>query len=359
MSCSTQSLPHKRSLWSFTLKQILFKLLFSLPDRVLIWLSGQPQMKGSGGRVMDPANQLLLVALLKQRILEIDESKTVPELREWWKSQLARFDKPSRTDVTHRDLEVDSSGAAIRVREYTPDGIGDNAPALVYLHGGGFTAFDIETYQAFCAFVAHTLNINVYSVGYRRAPEHPFPIPLEDCCAAFDWVSSNADGLGLDPDRIAIGGDSAGGNMSAALCLKRRDAGQRLPKAQLLIYPSTDLAGSFPSTEEFAEGQVITREHLRWFHSNYVPNPDQMNNPYASPLFAQDHSGLPPAVIITAGFDPLRDEAQALAKALTEAGVHTQHKEYASLGHGFILADATKAVREANHEICQMLGSVL
>ena len=120
-----------------------------------------------------------------------------------------------------------------------------------------------------------------------------------------------------------------------------------------------DLAGSFPSIEEFAEGQVITREHLRWFHSNYVPNPDEMRHPYASPLFAEDHSGLPPAVIITAGFDPLRDEAQALAKALDEAGVHTQHREYASLGHGFIVADATKVVRDANREICEMLRAVL
>lgn len=341
------------------MKQALFQLFFSLPDRLLLWMSGRPQMTASGGRAMDPANQLLLVTLQKQRILELDRSKTVPELREWWKSQLAPFDKPSRKDVIHRDLEVDSGGHPIRVREYTPDGIGGNTPALVYLHGGGFTAFEIETYQAFCEFIAHTLQIKVYSVGYRLAPEHPFPVPLEDCCAAFEWVTQQADSLGLDPDRIAIGGDSAGGNMSAALCLKRRDAGQRLPKAQLLIYPSADLAGSFPSIEEFAEGQVITREHLRWFHSNYVPNPDEMRHPYASPLFAEDHSGLPPAVIITAGFDPLRDEAQALAKALDEAGVHTQHREYASLGHGFIVADATKVVRDANREICEMLRAVL
>ena len=341
------------------LKNALFKLFFSLPDSFLIRLSGIPQMKAKGGRVMDPANQLLLTALLKKRILEIDESKSVPELREWWKSQLEPFKQPSLRSIEFMDFEFDVKGSLLRLREYAPLNVGDKVPALVYIHGGGFTAFEIETYQAFCEFVAHNLGIKVYSVGYRLAPEHPFPIPLEDCCAAYEWVSKNADSLGIKPDSIAVGGDSAGGNLSAALCLKRRDAGLSLPKAQLLIYPTTDLASSFPSIEEFAEGQVITRKHLQWFHSNYVPHSDDMSNPYASPLLAEDHTGLPSAVIVTAGFDPLRDEAQAYANKLKKAGVFTQHKEYSSLGHGFIVADATAAVRKANKEICEMLEDLL
>lgn len=341
------------------LQNTFAKLLFSLPDRFLIRLSGLPQMKAKGGRAMDPANQLLLTTLLKKRILEIDKSKTVPQLRDWWKSQLAPFENPPLKGVSHRDIKVHVEGDSIRIREYTPSGVGTNVPALVYLHGGGFTAFEIDTYQSFCEFVSKKLNIKIYSVGYRLAPEYPFPVPLEDCCAAFSWVLDNAEELGIDANRISVGGDSAGGNMSAALCLKRRDLGQKMPKGQLLIYPSTDLAGSFPSVEEFAEGQVITRKHLKWFHSNYVPNPEDMKNPYASPLFAEDHSGLPSAVIVTAGFDPLRDEAQAYADLLKKAGVHTQHKEYSSLGHGFIVADATAAVQQANKEICEMLDSVL
>mgnify|MGYP001249387743 CR=1 FL=1 len=148
------------------LQNVFAKLLFSLPDSLLIRLSGMPQMKAKGGREMDPANQLLLTTLLKKRILEIDESKTVPELREWWKSQLAPFENPPLKGVSYRDLKVEAEGAAIRIREFIPAGIKTNSPALVYLHGGGFTAFEIETYQSFCEFVSKKLNIKIYSVSY-------------------------------------------------------------------------------------------------------------------------------------------------------------------------------------------------
>ena len=332
---------------------------FALPDSMLIWLSGQPQLTASGGREMDPANQLLLSLLLKQKVLSLDDSKSVPELRTLWEGQLKPFEKASLAGATCRDLYVSGGNQKIRVREFTPESAGEVSPALVYLHGGGFTVFDIETYQGFCEFLAKELNIKIYSVSYRLAPEHPYPAPLDDCCTAFEWVASHAGELGLDPERISIGGDSAGGNMSAALCLRLRDAGSHQPRAQLLIYPSTDLASTFPSVDEFAEGQIITRRHLEWFHSNYVPDPEQMKEPYASPLLAQDHAGLPPAVIITAGFDPLRDEAQAYAEALERAGGQCEHKEMSSLGHGFIVADASKAVREANQTICSMFARVM
>ena len=338
---------------------LLTRWLFALPDRLLIWLSGKPQITASGGRKMDPANQLLLLLSLKQKLLFLDDSKSVPELRAWWKSQLKPFEKPSLKDVTCRDLSVDVGGQEIPLREYVPAGAEPSGPGLVYLHGGGFTVFEIETYQGFCEYLAKELNIKVYSVGYRLAPEHPYPTPLDDCSAAFDWVSKNAEELGLDPERISIGGDSAGGNMSAALCLKRRDQGASAPKAQLLIYPSTNLHSPHPSVEEFAEGQIITRRHLEWFHGNYVTDPAQFDEPYASPLLAERHSDLPPAVVITAGFDPLRDEGEAYAKALSEAGVPTQHKEFSSLGHGFIVADASNAVRHANDTICSLFRSIM
>ena len=337
----------------------LTKWILSLPDRLLLWMSGQPQITASGGRAMDPASQFLLLTSLKQQLLFIDESKTVPELREWWKGQLAPFDKPPLGGVSHRDMDVAVGDATIRVREYTPDGVGGAAPALVYLHGGGFTTFEIETYQGFCEFVAAQLGAKIYSVEYRLAPEHPYPIPLDDCRAAFEWVCSRAADFGLDPERIAVGGDSAGGNLSAALCLKQRDTGGPMPTAQLLIYPTTDLDSDFPSMEEFAEGQIITRRHIEWFHSNYVPDKARMKEPYASPLLAESHANLPPAVVCSAGFDPLRDEAEAYAKALTNAGVPTEYIEFDALGHGFIVTDAARAAREANTRICAVFRSVM
>lgn len=337
----------------------LTKWLMSLPDGLLLWMSGKPQITDSGGRKMDPGQQLLAAISIKQNLMSIDASLSVPEHRELWKQQLRPFAKPPVKGVQHRDLQVDVGGETIPVREYTPRGAGARCPALVFLHGGGFSVFDIEVYEGFCAFVAQELDIKVYSVGYRLAPEHPYPTPLDDCCKAFEWVFHHAKELGLDPSRISIGGSSAGGNMSAALCLKQRDSGGTLPRAQLLIYPSTDLQSAFPSNEEFAEGQLITRHHVEWFHNSYVPRPEQMKEPYASPLLATDHAGLPPAVVVTGGFDLIRDEGEAYASALENAGVSVQYKEFSSLGHGFITAEALPAVRAANQAICAMLRTVM
>ena len=281
------------------------------------------------------------------------------ELRSWWGTQLAPFAKPSLPDVSHQDLHIERDGTQIRIREYTPAGIGDHAPALVYLHGGGFCAYTIENYDGWCEFLAKSLHAKVYSVGYRLAPEHPFPIPLEDCGAAFSWVRENAEQLGIDPERVSLGGDSAGGNMTAALCLKLRDDGLPTPKAQLLVYPSTDLTSSFPSIQEFAEGQIITEAHLHWFHSNYAGDDQVKRNPYASPLFHTDHTNLPPAVMITAGFDPLRDEADAFVEKLVAAGVSVDKKEFPSLGHGFVFADATATVAKANKTIATMFKPLM
>ena len=338
---------------------MLTKLFFSLPDWCLLWLSGRPQMTTTGDRKFDPAGQLFTVMALKQRIFELDHSKSVPELREWWNSQLKPFEKPSLKDVAHRDFNIDVDQGSIRIREYTPRNTTDKAPAIVYLHGGGFTVFDIESCQGICEYFAKQLGAKVYAVGYRLAPEHPYPIPLEDCCAAFAYVMANADELGVDPARISIAGDSAGGNLSAALCLKRRDAGESLPKSQVMIYPFTDLTYSHPSIAELGEGHVVTKAHLKWFYSNYLPSDEMVKEPYVSPLFAPDHSGLPPAIIITAGFDLLRDEGAAYAQALQKAKVETKYKEFRSLGHGFMYADATAAVRKANLTICSLFREVL
>ena len=347
------------------MRELFAKLFFSLPNRILVRLSGQPPMTADGGRVFDGANQLLLLTLLKKGFLGLDLAKSAEEHRKTWGEEIKEFEKPSLSGVVCRDLSIPSKNHQIRIREYQTKSIEANSPALLYIHGGGFTVFDIETYQSFCEFVSKTLNIKVYSVDYRLAPEHPFPTPLDDCCSAYEWLVKNADSLGIDSNRVAVGGDSAGGNLTAALCLKNKIEKKITPKAQLLIYPSTDLRAPFDknsqysSINEFSEGQIITREHLKWFHSNYVPDVMEMNNPLVSPLLAKDLSGLPPAVIITAGFDPLRDEAQEYAKKLEKSDVHVQHKEYSNLGHGFIVADVTKQVRIANREICEMLDKVL
>ena len=217
----------------------------------------------------------------------------------------------------------------------------------------------IESCRSLCEYFAKEFNAKVFAVDYRLAPEHKFPTQLNDGNAAFDSVLANASELEIDPNRISVAGDSAGGNLTAALCLKRRDTGAVLPKAQMMVYPFTDYTLSYPSMDELGEGHIITKKHLEWFRSNFLHDEALVKDPYVSPLFAPDLSGLPPAVVITAGFDLLRDEAKAYADRLSEAGVETQYKEFSSDGHGFMYADTTASVRAANANIVAMFKPLL
>jgi acetyl esterase len=250
-------------------------------------------------------------------------------------------------NVDDRVLEID--GARIPIRIYTPDGVAPYA-ALVYFHGGGWVIGNIETHDQICRKLANRGGCMVISVEYRVAPEHKFPTAAEDAYGATAWVAAHAADLGIDASRIAVGGDSAGGNLAAAVTLMARDRGGPPLMFQALIYPVTHFNFDTPSYTENAEGYFLTQGSMRWFWGHYLASEADGEQPYASPLAAKDLGGLPPALIIAAEFDPLRDEDAAYAQRLREAGVDATYHCYDGTIHGFVqmeaLLDAGKAAIE-------------
>ncbi len=341
------------------MQRLLFKLIFKLPDAILIKMSGSPQKTTIGGRKLDPASQLMLKATDDQKVMMLDKDKSLPELRAWWASQVDQFKSPPLKGVHTSDRNIDVDGGSIRLREYISSECEDNGPAILYVHGGGFTAYDIDTHHSLAEFLCKHLSAKVYSVEYRLAPEHPFPIPLNDVDTAFQWIADNASELKIDPSRISVMGESAGGNLSATLCLKRRQEDKSLPKAQLLVVPGIDLTNSSPSVTELSTGYFLTKEHIDWFHGNYEPDMEKRKNPLVSPIFAESLSNLPPAVVVTVGFDVLRDEGDAYAKKLKEDGVETHHLHYPSFLHGFMYTDLVDSITKAKLEICATFKKLL
>lgn len=231
------------------------------------------------------------------------------------------------------DHEVPVDGATVTVRRYRPQGEGP-FPAHLYLHGGGFWVGTVAQSDGPCRAVANDAGCVVLSVDYRLAPEAKFPVPLEDCYTALGWVLQNAGPLEIDPARVSIGGTSAGGNLAAAVALVARDRGGPPLVLQVLEVPTTDLTMSQPSIEENAGGPLLTKESLLQLRDYYLADPDEARHAYASPLLAADLSGLPPALVMTAELDPLRDEGEAYAQRLTEAGVVVEHVRWEGQFHG-------------------------
>jgi len=235
-----------------------------------------------------------------------------------------------------RDILVPGPAGKLPVRVYHP-GPGEKLPLLVYFHGGGWVIGDIEVVDRPCRALANAGRCVVASVNYRLSPETKFPGPVEDCYAATAWLAAHAAELGADPLRVGVGGDSAGGNLAAAVTLMARDRNGPKLAFQLLIYPVTAPAKgtTFASYTENAENYLLTRAAMEWFWDHYLNTEDEGRNPYASPLFAADHSRLPPAMVITAEFDPLRDEGEAYAERLHAAGVPVALQRYDGMFHGF------------------------
>lgn len=224
----------------------------------------------------------------------------------------------------------------IPVRIYADRGRG-RRPAILYYHGGGWVAGGIDTHDNVTRYLASVSSCVVVSVDYRLAPEHPFPAAVEDAYAALQWVRANAEAIGADPQKISVAGDSAGANLAAVVSLLSRDKKGPEILCQALIYPVTDLSSmSTPSYEQFAERFFLTREGMEWFRSLYVPNKEDWDDPYVSPLLSKDHRNLPAAVVITAQFDPLRDEGEAYAEKLRQAGVPVKLFRYEGMIHGFV-----------------------
>ncbi|SFR68620.1 acetyl esterase [Halogeometricum rufum] len=229
------------------------------------------------------------------------------------------------------DLHLGDEGVPVRV--YVPEGQGPY-PTVVYVHGGGWVLGDVDTHDETCRAITNATDAMVVSVDYRLSPEHTFPTPLEDCYTALEWVFDDAQTMQVDTDNVAVAGDSAGGNLAAALALMARDRGGPDIDRQVLIYPVTDHSFDTESYEENGAGYLLSKEDMEWFWDHYLESDVDGKNPYASPLQAKNLEGLPPATVLTCGFDPLRDEGAAYAHRLEEAGVSVNHINYDDAIHG-------------------------
>ncbi|NOT55362.1 MAG: alpha/beta hydrolase [Deltaproteobacteria bacterium] len=253
------------------------------------------------------------------------------------------------------DRVVNAGGVKLPVRIYIPEGKGP-LPILVFFHGGGWVVGNCESHDTPCRSLANGAGCIVVSVDYRLAPEHKFPAPAEDCYAATKWAALNAAGFGGDPKRIAVGGDSAGGNLAAAVAQMATDRGAPTLAFQLLIYPVTDYGYATASYRNNAEGYLLTKDSMQWFWNHYLQSESDGQNPYASPLRGQRLSNLPPALVITAEFDPLRDEGEAYATKMKQAGVSVTYTDYKGMIHGFLsLADIMDQGKQAVKEACTQL----
>ena len=278
------------------------------------------------------------------------EAIPLPLLRQGFEQSALAPGEPE--PVAHvENLRLPGPDGEIPVRLYRPESK-SALPALVYFHGGGFVLCNLESHDGVCRSLANAAGCAVVSVDYRLAPEHPFPAAPEDCYAVTRFVAERGRELGIDAARIAVGGDSAGGNLTAVVSQMARDRrGPRL-RFQLLVYPVTDASFDTPSYRENAEGYFLTTNMMKWFWGKYLVDPTDAANPYASPLRAKDLTGLPPGLCITAEFDPLRDEGEAYAGRLREAGVGVTTTRYDGMFHGFfgmgaVLDQGKKAVAQA------------
>ncbi len=255
------------------------------------------------------------------------------------------------------DMVAEGPDGPVPVRVYRPEAP-QPLPLVVFFHGGGWVIGDVPTYDGFCQHLAVETPAVVVSVEYRLAPEHPFPAGLSDCEAATRWAATHAAELGAT-GRLAVAGDSAGGNLAAVVARRARDAGGPAISFQLLCYPVTDGTGSSASVTENAEGYLLTKADMEWFIGHYLDGTDPMD-PDVSPLFAKDLSGIAPALVITAEYDPLRDEGEAYAARLAEAGVAATAVRYDGMIHGFLSMDAVvDAGRRGLAEAAAALGAAL
>jgi acetyl esterase len=280
---------------------------------------------------------------------------TPAKAREMAAARRALYAPPSEPVAQVEDRSIPGPAGELPVRVYRPVAGGAPVPALVYFHGGGWVVGNLDSHDPGCRAVANHAGCAVVSVDYRLAPEARFPAAAEDAYAATRWVAEHADELGVDPARLAVGGDSAGGNLAAVVTLMARERGGPELAYQVLIYPVTDSACDTSSYEEFADGYMLTRADMLWYWDHYVGDQDR-GQPYASPLRARDLRGLPPALVITAGFDPLRDEGESYAARLRDAGVPTILTRYDGVIHGFFgmigtIDESRRAIDQVAHAL--------
>ncbi|MCY4237957.1 MAG: alpha/beta hydrolase [Rhodospirillaceae bacterium] len=257
------------------------------------------------------------------------------------------------------EIAIGRESRFVRTRLYTPEVTGQPTPLLVWIHGGGWTIGSLDSHDRTCRGLARDAFCKVLSVDYALAPENPFPAAIEDVMVVWNNIHASAADYGIDPERIAVGGDSAGGNLSAVLCHEAQKAGLPMPCFQLLIYPATDMAGTYASMTDYAYGYLLEKPHMNWFGEGYRGDADPAD-PRLSPLLNDDFEGLPPAAVYTAGFDPLQDEGIAYARKLEEAGVPVIARHYPGLIHGYFnMGGAVKAAKIAFDDAASDLRQAL
>lgn len=267
------------------------------------------------------------------------------EARDAYRQRVRKTRPEQRAVAAVEELGCPGPGGRISIRLYRPSAAA-GAPCLVFYHGGGWTIGDLDTHDVLCRDICRQSGCAVAAVDYRLAPESPFPAAAEDAVAAYRWLRDSAAGLGLDSTRLAVGGDSAGGNLAAVTSLVLRDANDDLPRFQLLIYPATDMRALAPSHVANGQDYLLTADTIAYFRRHYTPDEAHWSDWRASPLLHPDLSGLPPALVLTAGFDPLRDEGRQYADALSAAGTPCQYVCFERQIHGFV--PMGKALDEAN-----------
>jgi acetyl esterase len=283
--------------------------------------------------------------------LEVAEAR-----RAYRQGRLALAPPPLALEQT-RDFAFPGPGGDIGARYYRPadEKPGEALPGVVYFHGGGWTCGDLDTHDSVCRGIAVHGRCAVVAVDYRMGPEHKFPAAVDDALAAVKWVAANAGALAIDASRLGVAGESAGGNLAAVAAIALRESGLAIAM-QVLVYPLVDQAADTESLRRYAHGYSLTRELLRWYQKQYLRGDADRSDWRASPLLAGDHSRLPPAYILTAGFDPLRDEGEAYADRLRDAGVSVVYECFEGMMHGFLpMGGALAAAGHAHYRIGQML----
>ncbi len=329
-----------------------------LPSSVLRVLAGGRPIR-LDGQELEPEVQLGLVMLRFGGHRDLDTLTPAVAREEIRRNARIFAGSPIEMDAVVTRT-IPGPAGPMPVRLYKPHESPPPRPLIVYYHGGGWVVGGLDTHDATCRHLAHETRAAVLAIDYRLAPEHRFPAAVEDAVAAFEWAVREAASLDCDSSRIAVAGDSAGGNLAAVVAQLTTRAGGPRPVVQLLIYPVTDLSTKHPSYRLFSQGFFLTEAEMDWYRNHYLADEEAARDPRASPLLAPDLSGLPPTIVATAGFDVLRDEGEAYARRLQDAGVRVELRRTAGQIHGFASATGVSlSARKAMAEVTQLLRAVL
>lgn len=335
---------------------LILKLIFKLPIFIKLKLAGGKQIEIEG-RKLDL--DLQIIASSGGRAPQLD---TLPpkEARRNFKLMTAILRSPVRKNQTIESRQIPSNEGEIGLRIFRPSELKAKAPCIIYFHGGGNVIGDLDSYSGLCSDFAAECCACVVSVDYRLAPEYKFPTAAQDALAAYQWVLQNANEIDIDPDNICVAGESAGGYLSSLVSIQARDMSIPLPKAQVLIYPMTDMRMNTPSYKTFGKGFILTAKLMQYFIEHYLVNEEDKLNPLASPLLTDNLNGLPPTLLTVAGFDPLHDEGLALAVKLKSAGNQIEVLKHMNMTHGFVTMSGVLASAElANKEIFEKTKQLL